>query len=52
MFRFAIWYAPIWGQMTRYVEYVMASNTDHAVMKFYGTDAGDNCFEIIEIHRC
>lgn len=52
MYQYAIWYAPIWGQMTRYCEYVRASNEEQAVMKFYGTKSGDNCAEILIVERC
>jgi hypothetical protein len=49
---YAIWYSPIWGQMTRYCEYVKASSQRHAEMKFYGTKAGDNCQSILQIECC
>jgi len=49
---YAIWYRPVWGQMTRYVEYVKANNARQAEIKFYATSAGDNCQSIILIERC
>jgi hypothetical protein len=49
---YAIWYRPVWGQMTRYVEYVKANNGRQAEIKFYATRAGDNCQSIILIERC
>ena len=52
MYNYAIWYAPIWGQFTRYVEYVKASNSRQAEIKFYATQAAENCYEILIIEKC
>lgn len=52
MYRYAIWYRPIWGQFTKMCEYVKASSSRQAEMKFYSTEAGDNCASIILIERC
>lgn len=49
---YAIWYEPVWGQMTRYCEYVRANNKRQAEIKFYATSAGDNCQNILVIERC
>ena len=49
---FAIWYEPIWGQMTRYCKYVKAMNYEHAEIKFYGTKEADNCQSILRIEQC
>lgn len=48
---YIVWYKPIWGQMTRYAEYVKASTYEQAKIKFYCTKAGDNCAGIICIER-
>ena len=49
---YEVWYKPIWGQMTRYCERVKASSVRQAEIKFYCTEAGDNCYEIIDIIYC
>jgi hypothetical protein len=49
---YEVWYRPIWGQMTRYCERVRASSIRQAEIKFYCTEAGDNCQEIIDIIYC
>ena len=46
---YIIWYAPIWGQFTRYSKTIKAACIRQAEIKFYSSDAGDNCQEIITI---
>lgn len=46
---YCVWYRPIWGQFTRYCEYVQASSIEQAKIKFYCSAAGNNCQEIILI---
>lgn len=49
---YAIHYAPIWGQMTRYIKYVKAFNTDMAITKFYCSSDAENCAEILYVEPC
>ena len=48
---YEIIYKPIWGNFTRYVEYVSASSARQAEIKFYSSEAGDNCQRIIAMTR-
>lgn len=51
MYRYVFVYEPVWGVFTRMVEYVMANNIEQAKIKFYNTEAGDNCMRIISIYN-
>jgi len=46
---YIIWYSPVWGTFSRYSKTIKASSKEHAISKFYCSDAGDNCQQIIEI---
>ena len=51
MYRYVFVYEPVWGVFTQMVEYVMANNVEQAKIKFYNTEAGDNCMRIISIYN-
>ena len=51
MYRHVFIYEPVWGTFTRMVEYVMANNPEQAKIKFYLSDAGNNCARIIEYYE-
>jgi transcription initiation factor IIF auxiliary subunit len=51
MYRYVFIYEPVWGCFTRMVEYVFANNQEQAKIKFYLTEAGDNCNRIIDFYR-
>jgi len=51
MYRYVFIYEPVWGRFTQMVEYVMASNPEAAKIKFYLSDAGNNCNRIIEFYQ-
>ena len=50
MKEYAVWYRPIWGTFTRYVEYVEGCNQEHAMSRFYAR-CGDNCDAILLVER-
>jgi len=51
MYRYVFEYEPIWGCFTRMVEYVTANNPEQAKIKFYLSEAGDNCAQLIRFYR-
>lgn len=51
MYRYTFVYEPVWGVFTQMVEYVMANNLEQAKIKFYNTEAADNCVRIIAIYN-
>ena len=51
MKKFTIVYAPVWGQMTRYVSTIWANNITQAELKFYASNDGNNCRDILSIEQ-
>ena len=51
MFRYIFEYVPIWGSFTRLVEFVMANSAEQAKIKFWSSDAGNNCSELITFYE-
>jgi hypothetical protein len=51
MYRYVFLYEPVWGVFTQMVEYVMANSIEQAKIKFYSTEAGNNCARLIEITK-
>lgn len=46
---YIFWYSPIWGQFSRCSKEIRASSFRQAEIKFYASDVGDNCQEIIDV---
>lgn len=51
MKRFIFWYSPLWGQFSRYSKTVFANSLNQAEMKFWISDSGDNCKEILQVEE-
>ena len=51
MERYVFEYVPIWGRFTVMVEYVLAANPEQAKIKFYMSEAGNNCLELRRYYK-
>ena len=51
MERYVFEYQPVWGRFTVMAEYVMANNPEQAKIKFYLSEAGENCAILFRYYK-